>query len=686
MCDLYGKRYRVIEKIGTGSMGYVLKCHDIWLGRNVALKIPWSHLIEHDKVSSAIKPLKRFFREARELACLDHPNIITIYDIGSENNIPYIVMPFIEGKTLDKILSCGKPDTEKALAIAIDIFEAIGYAHTHGIVHRDLKPSNIIITESGKTMVMDFGMVRRTGSNTELTEINSIIGTADYISPEQAMSSRVDRRADLYSIGIILYELFTGVKPFRGDNIFALILQHINVIPQPPSFHNPFINMELEKIIINLLQKNPEKRCDNTKKILSVLKNILACNEKPGKRLYKERNIDFNIRLIGKDTTIYRLVCLADMVRSGKNFVCSVIGPEGTGKSRLVNEIITIASVRKIKCLKEELGEIDRVIPFYSTRKLIKELNLEDVIHNNRDITLNDFSSLITDKLKDYTNSEPLIIIFDDVCYATDDTKTLLASVIKKSILENIPVLWVLTSHIAEKTFYDRDLYRAGKIEDIKLEYLSHREFSELIEEALGKNRLSNEAIDKIYMLCNGSPLYLREIIKEPRKIYPEKNRKDIIKSNIENLKNNPLLQLLCVYHEDLSSSEAEQILKIHPKKILKEFSLPDIVKYNKNNDTFSFIHPLYKNTLYDNITSDIKNDLHSKITCLYKEKLKNDKKGNFSLLCVLLYHLFKGEDIEQACYYCKKNNFLLLPQDPVMYHEILANGVNHFVKKGEIQ
>jgi len=167
MCDLYGKRYRVIEKIGTGSMGYVLKCHDIWLGRNVALKIPWSHLIEHDKVSSAIKPLKRFFREARELACLDHPNIINIYDIGSENNIPYIVMPFIEGKTLDKILSCGKPDTEKALAISIDIFEAIEYAHAHGIVHRDLKPSNIIITESGKTMVMDFGMVRRTGSNTD---------------------------------------------------------------------------------------------------------------------------------------------------------------------------------------------------------------------------------------------------------------------------------------------------------------------------------------------------------------------------------------------------------------------------------------------------------------------------------------------------------------------------------------
>jgi len=659
MYDLYGNRYRVIEKIGHGSMGYVLKCRDTWLGRNVALKVPWPHVIEHDKISTALKPLKRFLREARELACLDHPNIITIYDIGSENNIPYLVMPFIEGKTLDKILSCGKPDTEKALAIAIDIFEAIGYAHAHGIVHRDLKPSNIIITESGKTMVMDFGMVRRTGSDTELTEINSIIGSADYISPEQAMSSRVDYRADLYSLGIILYELFTGVKPFRGDNIFSLILQHINVIPRPPSFHNPFINIKLEKIIIKLLQKNPEKRYDDSKKILSLLKNILSSGtQTSGERLYKERNIDFTIRLIGKDTTIYRLVCLVDMVKSGKNFVCSIIGPEGTGKSRMVNEIITIASVRKIKCLKEELGEIDRVIPFYCTKKLIKELNMEDFIHNNRDITLKDFSSLITDKLKDYTSSEPVIIIFDDIYYATDDTKTLLASVIKNSILEKIPVLWVLTSHRTEKPFYDTDLKREGKFEEIKLEYLSQKEFSELIEEFLGKNRLNDEAIAKIYRLCNYSPLYLKEIIKGPKGISLKKNKEDIIKYTIENFKNNPLLQLLCVYHEDLSLSMAEEILKEGPKKILKEFSLHDIVKYNKNNDSFSFIHPLYKKILYDNITSDIKKILHNKIVRVYEKKLKNYKNGIFFLLCVLIYHSLKGEDIEKTCYYCAKIKF----------------------------
>ena len=655
-----------MEKIGHGSMGYVLKCRDTWLGRNVALKVLWSHLIEHDKLSTAIKPVKRFFREARELAGLDHPNIVTLFDIGSENNIPYLVMPFIEGTTLDKILSYGKPDEEKALSIAIDIFDAIGYAHEHGIVHRDLKPSNIIITDSGKTMVMDFGMVRRIGSDTELTEINSIIGTAAYISPEQAMSSRVDGRSDLYSLGIILYELFTGVKPFHGDNIFALILQHINVIPQPPSFHNPFINMRLEKIIINLLQKKPEKRYDNANKILSDLKDILSRgNEEPRERLYKARKIDFTIRLIGRDKTIYRLACLVDMVKSGKNFLCSITGPEGTGKSRLINEIITIASVRKVKYLKEELGEIDRFLPFYSLGKLIKELNMEALIHDNMDITLKDFSSLMTDKLKDYTNlnSEPLIIIFDDICYATGDTKTLLACIIKKSILENIPVLWVLTSHITgeKDPFYDSDLYKAGKLEDIRLESLSQKEFSGLTEEFLGKNRLNNEAIDKIYMLCNGYPLYLKEIIEyeTQKKISVEKDKKDIIKSNIEKFKNNTLLQLLCVFHRDLKLDMAEEILNEYPKKFLKEFSLPDIVKYNKNNDSFSFIHPLYKNILYDNITSDIKKNLHNKIACLYEEKLKSYKSGNFFLLSVVMYHFLKGDDIEKARHYCAKVNFL---------------------------
>ncbi len=658
MYDLYGNRYRVIEKIGHGSMGYVLKCRDTWLGRNVALKVPWPHVIEHDKISTAIKPLKRFLREARELAGLDHPNIVTLFDIGSENNIPYLVMPFIEGTTLDRILSRGKPDTEKALAIAIDIFDAMRYAHEHGVVHRDLKPSNIMIADNGKTMIMDFGMVRRIGSDTELTEFNSIIGTADYISPEQAMSSRVDHRSDLYSLGIILYELFTGVKPFQGDNIFALILQHINVIPQPPSFHNHFINVKLEKIIINLLQKKPVKRYNNTKKILSVLKDILSSgNQKTGERLYKERNIDFTIRLIGKDETIYRLVCLVDMVKSGKNFLCYLTGPEGTGKSRLVNEIITIASIRKIKYLKEELGEIDRFIPFYSMRKLIKEFNMEVLIQETPEISLKDFSSLIIDKLKNHTNSEPLIIIFDDIEYATDDTKTLLASVIKNSILENIPVLWVLTSHIIEKFFYDSDLYRTGKFEDIRLEYLSHKDFSELTEEFLGKNTLKDEAINKIYMLCNGSPLYLKEIIKDQRKFSQKKDKKDIIKSNIEKFKNEPLLQLLCIYHGDLTSAMAEEILKEYTPKIFKESSLPDIVKYNKNNGTFSFIHPLYKNILYDNITSDIKHILHNKIACVYENKLKDCKNGKFFLLCVVIYHFLKGDDIKKAYHYCAKIN-----------------------------
>ena len=158
-------------------------------------------------------------------------------------------------------------------------------------------------------------------------------------------------------------------------------------------------------------------------------------------------------------------------------------------------------------------------------------------------------------------------------------------------------------------------------------------------------------------MLCNGSPLYLREIIKEPRKIYPEKNRKDIIKSNIEKLKNNPLLQLLCVYHGDITLSMTEEILNEYPGKNLKEFSLPDIVKYNKNNDRFSFIHPLYKKILYDNITSDIKHILHNKIACVYENKLKDCKNGKFFLLCVVIYHFLKGDDIKKAYHYCAKIN-----------------------------
>ena len=255
MC-LFAKRYKVLEQIGEGSMGRVLKASDTLLGRTVAIKILWPYLLENKKVVDAIQPLKRFFREARELARLEHYNIVPVYDLGEEEGSPYIIMPFVKGFTLDKVL-VSKRSLEDNLNIAIDICEALAYAHINsmGIVHRDLKPSNIIINSEGRARVTDFGLARRIDSDTDLTASSSIIGTATYISPEQAICSKVDRRADLYSLGVIFYEMFSGHRPFKGNSVISLILQHLNVKPRPPGFYNSKIFPGLERLILKMLER-----------------------------------------------------------------------------------------------------------------------------------------------------------------------------------------------------------------------------------------------------------------------------------------------------------------------------------------------------------------------------------------------------------------------------------------------
>ncbi len=253
--QVFSGRYEILRHLARGGMAEVYVAHDLMLDRRVALKVLFPEL------STDRNFVERFRREAQAAANLSHPNIVSIYDWGEEEGTYFIVMEFIEGRTLGQIIRQEGPlVADRAAEIAADVAAALAFAHRSGVVHRDVKPGNVLISPTGQVKVTDFGIARAANSDQDLTQTGAVMGTATYFSPEQAQGHRVDPRSDVYSLGVVLYEMVAGRAPFAGENPMAIAYKHVREQPVPPRQVNADVPEAFESIVLQAMAKNPNDR------------------------------------------------------------------------------------------------------------------------------------------------------------------------------------------------------------------------------------------------------------------------------------------------------------------------------------------------------------------------------------------------------------------------------------------
>jgi serine/threonine-protein kinase len=266
---LFDGRYRIMRKLGSGGMADVYLAEDEELGRRVAIKIL------NDRHANDDSFVERFRREAKNAAGLSHPNIVSIYDRGEAEGTYYIAMEYLDGRSLKELVVARGPlPIPDAIDAIRQVLAALRFAHRKGIVHRDIKPHNVMADADGRLKVTDFGIARAGVS--QMTEAGSIIGTAQYLSPEQARGAPVDQRSDLYSVGVVLYEMLTGTTPFSGESPVEIAMKHLSDPPRPPSVQRPDIPPDLDMVVLRALAKNPEDRFQTAEELDAELGRVAS--------------------------------------------------------------------------------------------------------------------------------------------------------------------------------------------------------------------------------------------------------------------------------------------------------------------------------------------------------------------------------------------------------------------------
>lgn len=529
-------RYHLESELGQGGMGTVYLAHDSVLDRDVAVK-----LLSSTKLDSEGRA--RLLAEAQTVAKLRHPNIVTVFDAGEYENQPFVVMEYVQGVTLDEYVTDG---LESIIEITQQICAALGYAHEQGIVHRDLKPENVIIDPDGSVRLMDFGLAVSTA--TRMTEDGMISGTVFYMSPEQAFGYEVTPQSDLYSLGVILYELTTGNLPFEAEDALAVITQHIHAPVVPPCAKNDQIPIPLSDLINSLLSKEPQERPKSAAEVSSLLEEALISGvDEAGSQEFYVLDRIVRGRMIGRQEQLAEARDLWQMTTTGQGQALLISGEPGIGKTRLMKEIITHAEVSGGNALIGDFYEGGNA-PYSAFSQIIRQA-LNRFAQNGLEIpdsVLDDLLELTPDQRYQYpeihpnpkldpeteqqrlfenmvtfceliSQKAPLLLVIEDAHWGDSSTMKMLQHLIRRTQKQSLMILITYREIELKRSRPFNDLLlvlnrqRLGR--RLKLDRLDREQTREMLA-AIFAEDITSEFLDGIYHETDGNPFFIEEICR----------------------------------------------------------------------------------------------------------------------------------------------------------------------------
>ncbi len=557
--ELLKGRYKIEEKLGEGGMGIVYKALDTRLQRPVAIKILTPTFGQ--------EAVARFMREARSVARLNHPNIMAIYDCDEENGEHFLVLEYLEGRTLRGIL--GYSDKQKILPqdfafhIALSTLNALEYAHGQEVIHRDLKPENIMVAGE-EVKLMDFGLAR-IQDETAITRQPTLMGTATYMPPEQLTGEPIDGRTDLYAFGVILYEMLAGRRPFVAPQPELVAFMHLHQTPTSPRDFNPQISRPLEYLILKLLEKKPDDRYPSAARVREVLENLESVDVEMAAEIMVPALLSRRKQeVVGREKEYQQLMNYLDTARAGEGRLALVSGEAGIGKTYLVEALAVYARLQKVTALKGHCYEIEGAPPYqpfiealrgYIT-KALSDAILRERVRRQLGSSASELAQLVSEvgqlapdvepvvPLLDPTAKQtrpfhsvtsflsaaaadtPLLLVLEDLQWADHASLELLRYLVRNT--QRTPLMVVGTyrpeelasDHPLRRTI--RDLSGQGLCADIRLERLSPAEVRAMLR-AMLQEEVSADFASAIYVRTEGNPLFVEAVLKaliEEGKVY----------------------------------------------------------------------------------------------------------------------------------------------------------------------
>lgn len=702
---LLNERYRLDQELGKGGMGAVFSGYDLLLDREVAIKV----VNQAGQSSLSTEGKARLLHEAQAAAKLNHPNIVSIYDAGEADGVPFIVMELIHGESLYELPPL---PIRQVISVARQICAALEHAHSHGIIHRDLKPENVILTLDGRVKLTDFGLARTLTSRISVE--GPIVGTVLYLAPEAALRKTVDGRADLYSLGVMLYEMTTGQLPFSADDPLAVISQHLYAPVVPPRAIQPDIPSALDTLIVQLMNKLPEDRpnsAGDVRRILEIMDNLSRIESQLETPPPQVSMLDRLVRgrLIGREQEMEEMINAWRRAISNEGSVLLITGEPGIGKTRVANELVARVSVSGGKALTGECySEGD--MPYGPFNQMLQETLLAP----NANLHLPDYvlSGLITlaPSLRSrYTGisqvpaldpqveqqhifesmvawctalaeQTPVLLLVDDVHWADSGTLALLRYLARRS--RKLRLLIALTYReieLAESTPLQsllNDFQHERLSTRVKLIRFNKEQTREMLTTMLTPSgAIDSNLVDAIYRETEGNPFFIEEVTKalievgklcyndicwqaqETVDIEIPQSVRITVQSRLARLpaETQEVLRVAAILGREFDFDTLSQATGVDEEQLIDALEtaeqaqiIAEVPHRRVNSMTFTFAHALFPTTLRESISMLRRQRLHRRVAAAIESLHPEDGYR----LETLAYHYEQAGDAEKALFY----------------------------------